>query len=120
LRRQGKSRPIVFTPIVLALRFAVLGIQMMLGATRPTIFKSVMTRGLGQIALGLLSGLALAMPAAWTFARLFKNGWMRINTFDLSVYGVAALILLTVSLAAMCLPAMRAMRVDPIEALRNE
>ena len=96
------------------------GIQMMLGATRQAVFKSVMTRGLRQIAIGLGFGLAMAMPAAWTFARLFKNSWMHVDTFDLSVYSISALILLAVSLAAMCLPALRAMRVDPITALRNE
>lgn len=41
-----------------------LGIQMMLGATRQSIFRSVMTRGLRQLAVGLLLGLAMAMPAA--------------------------------------------------------
>ena len=48
------------------------GIQMMLGATRQSIFRSVMTRGLRQIVLGLLIGLAMAMPAAWAFMRITK------------------------------------------------
>ncbi|MGA2051363.1 MAG: ABC transporter permease [Terracidiphilus sp.] len=96
------------------------GIQMMLGATRQSIFRSVMTKGIRQIALGLLFGLALAMPAAWAFMRIMKNGWLRIDTFDPSVYGISALILLVVSLLAMFLPAFRATRVDPIQALRNE
>lgn len=96
------------------------GIQMMLGATRQAVFISVMTRGLRQIAFGVIFGLILAMPAAWAFTRLTKNSWMHVDTFDLSVYSISALILLAVSLAAMCLPALRAMRVDPITALRNE
>src|SRR5580658_8030274 len=65
------------------------GIQMMLGATRQSIFRSVMTKGIRQIALGLLFGLALAMPAAWAFMRIMKNGWLRIDTFDPSVYGIS-------------------------------
>jgi len=96
------------------------GIQMMLGATRETIFRGVMKRGLRQIGLGLVIGLGLAMPAAWAFMRLTKNSWMPVNTFDVSVYGISAGILMAVALAAMLLPAMRATRVDPIEALRNE
>jgi predicted permease len=96
------------------------GIQMVLGATRQSLFRSVITRGLRQIALGIIIGLAMALPAAWAFMRLFKNGWMRIDAFDLRVYGISTAILLVVSLSAMLLPALRATQVDPIEALRNE
>ncbi len=101
-------------------RMREFGIQMMLGATRQSLFRSVMTRGLRQIGLGLLFGLVLAMPAAWAFMRLTNNGWMRVDTFDPLVYGISALILLAVSLSAMFLPAFRASQVDPIQALRNE
>ena len=96
------------------------GIQMMLGATRQSIFRSVMTKGLLQIALGLLVGLALAMPAAWAFKHITRNAWMRVDTFDLSVYSMSALILTAVSLTAMFLPALRATQVDPMQTLRNE
>ena len=101
-------------------RMREFGIQMMLGATRQSLFQSVMTRGLRHISLGILFGLVLAMPAAWAFMRITNNSWLRVDTFDLSVYGISALILLVVSLAAMCLPAFRASQVDPIQALRNE
>lgn len=96
------------------------GIQMMLGATRQSIFRSVMIRGLRQIALGIVIGIGMALPAAWAFMRLMKNGWMHIDTFDVRVYGISTVILLTVSLSAMLLPALRATQVDPIQALRNE
>ena len=69
------------------------GIQMVLGATRQSIFRSVMVRGLRQIAIGLLCGLALAEPAAWALTRFSKNSPMPIKTFDISVYGIAALVL---------------------------
>jgi ABC-type antimicrobial peptide transport system permease subunit len=101
-------------------RMREFGIQMMLGATRQSLFQAVMTRGLRHISLGILFGLVLAMPAAWAFMRLTQNGWMRIDTFDPFVYGISALILLAVSLSAMFLPAFRASQVDPIQALRNE
>jgi predicted permease len=96
------------------------GIQMMLGATRESIFRSVMTRGLRQIAIGLLFGVVLAIPAAWTFAGLTKRSTLPIHAFDISVYVISALILLLVSLCAMGLPAFRATRVDPMQALRSE
>jgi predicted permease len=96
------------------------GIQMTLGATRQSIFRSVMKRGLRQIALGFLLGLAMAMPAAWAWMRLTKDSWVHLDTFDPSAYSISALILLVVSFSAMCLPALRATQVDPIQALRNE
>jgi predicted permease len=96
------------------------GIQMTLGAARQSIFRSVMKRGVRQIALGCLLGLAMAMPAAWAWMRLTKDSWLNIDTFDPSAYSISALILLVVSLSAMCLPALRATQVDPIQALRNE
>ena len=85
---------------------------MTLGATLQSIYRYVMKRGLRQVALGVLIGLALAMPAAWA--------WMRIDAFDGSVHAKSALILLIVSLSATGLPAYRATEVDPIQALRDE
>ena len=64
---------------------------MMLGATRQSIYRYVMKRGLRQVALGVLIELALAMPAAWAWMRLIKNSWMRIDAFDGSVYAISAL-----------------------------
>jgi ABC-type antimicrobial peptide transport system permease subunit len=96
------------------------GIKMMLGAPRKSIFRPVMTKGFRQIALGIFFGLAMALPVAWAFMRITKNSWMVIDTFDLSIYSISAIILLVVSLFAMCLPALRATQVDPIQALRND
>ncbi len=109
----------VFT-FAISQRTREFGIQMTLGATRQSIFRSVMKRGVRQIALGFLLGLAIAMPAAWAWMRLTKDSWMHIDAFDPSAYGISALILLLVALSAMCLPALRATQVDPIQALRNE
>ncbi len=95
-------------------------IQMMLGATRESIFRSVMKKGLQQIAIGLVCGLILAVPAAWVFARMTAKSSLPIHTFDPSVYGISALILLVVSVCAMSLPGLRATRVDPVQALRAE
>jgi predicted permease len=96
------------------------GIQMMLGATQESIFRAVISKGLRQIAIGLICGVVLAIPAAVAFARLSKRSTLPIHTFDISVYAISALILLGVSLCAMGLPAFRATQVDPIQALRNE
>jgi ABC-type antimicrobial peptide transport system permease subunit len=96
------------------------GIQMVLGATRPLIFRAVLGRGLRQIAFGLVCGFVLCIPAAWTFMRITEHSWLRIDTFDATVYSISAVILLAVSLSAMFLPALRATQVDPMQALRSE
>jgi predicted permease len=96
------------------------GIRMVLGANRVAIFRSILLRGSQQIAIGLVCGVALSEPAAWAFAHLIKNSPFPLHSFDMPVYGIAAALLVLVSLAAMYLPALRATRVDPIDALRTE
>jgi predicted lysophospholipase L1 biosynthesis ABC-type transport system permease subunit len=96
------------------------GIRMVMGASRTTIFRSIMLRGIRQIAIGLLCGFALAEPAAFLFTRLLKRSPLPVQSFDPSLHAITAILLLVVSLAAMYLPAMRATKTDPMKALRNE
>ena len=96
------------------------GIRMALGANRLSIFCSILLRGCRQIAVGLVCGIALAEPAAWTFTRLLKNSPLPLRDFDVLVYSIAAGLLVAVSLAAMYLPAIRATQVDPMKALRTD
>ena len=105
---------------VIGRRTRTFAIQMMLGATRESIFGSVLKKGLQQIAIGLFCGCILAVPAAWTFARMTKRTLLPIHPFDFSVHCISALILLVVSICAMTLPGLRATRVDPMQALRTE
>jgi predicted permease len=97
-----------------------LGIRMALGANRLSIFCSILLRGCRQIAVGLGCGIALAEPAAWTFTRLLKNSPLPLRDFDVLVYGIAAGLLVAVSLSAMYLPAISATQVDPVKALRTD
>lgn len=96
------------------------GIQMTLGATREYIFGSVITRGLGQIAIGLLGGAVLAIPATLTFARMTRRSLLPIHAFYIPMFCMSALILFLVSICAIAVPALRATRVDPMQALRTE
>jgi predicted permease len=96
------------------------GIRMVMGANRGAIFRSVLLRGGRQIGIGLACGIALAEPAAWTFAREVKNSPFVFKPFDGSMYLIAAVLLVAVSLAAMYLPALRATQVEPGKALRTE
>lgn len=96
------------------------GIRMVLGAGRLTIFRSILQRGSRQIAIGLVCGAVLAEPAAWAFAHLIRNSPFPFRSFDPTAFGIAAALLVAVSLAAMYLPAVRATKVDPINSLRAE
>lgn len=122
----GLAVLLAITGVYAVLSFAInrrtreFGIQMTLGASRNSIFRSVLIKGLRQIAIGLLCGMVLAVPAAWTFARMTQRSTLPIRAFDISVYGLSALILLMVSLCAMGLPALRATQVNPMQALRSE
>jgi ABC-type antimicrobial peptide transport system permease subunit len=114
------------TGVYAVLSFAVsqrtreFGIRMVLGANRITVFRSILLRGSRQIAVGLVCGIALAQPAVWAFARLIKNSPFPFRIFDASVFGIAAVLLIAVSLAGMYLPALRATQVDPMKTLRME
>jgi putative ABC transport system permease protein len=96
------------------------GIRMVLGANRVSIFQSILVRGGRQIAVGLVCGVALAEPLVWTFAHLIKNSPFPFRSFDGSAFGIAATLLVSVSIAGMYLPALRATQVDPMKALRSE
>jgi predicted permease len=102
-----------------ARRFREIGIRMALGAERQTIFRMVVGHGL-RVAL---SGIAIGAAVALILTRLLSN-------FSQLLYGIRAndpatflsvsLLLTCVSIAACYLPAHRAMRVDPMVALRHE
>ena len=91
-----------------------IGIRMALGAGRETVLGSVMAHGLTLALIGLVAGLAALM-----LTRLMKALLFEVSPNDpATLAGVAALI--TVVAAAASLPAVRATRVDPIVALRDE
>jgi predicted permease len=96
------------------------GIKMVLGADRGAIFRSVILRAAKSIVLGLLFGMALAEPARLLFAHLLARSPLPLHSVDFTVFGVSAVLLAAVSLSAMYLPAARAMRTDPMRALRTE
>jgi predicted permease len=105
---------------VVSQRTREFGVRLVLGANRVTIFRFVLLRGGRQIGVGLICGVALAVPAARAFAHLTRHSPYSIRGFDASVYVIAAGLLVAVSLAAMYVPALRATQVDPMDALRTE
>jgi putative ABC transport system permease protein len=93
-----------------------IGIRMALGADPGGVLRIVMREGLLLALLGIAAGLAIALAATPQMAPLLY----RVSPADPVSIAGAALFLIVVAVLASLIPALRAMRVDPIRALRQE
>src|SRR5580692_6058772 len=98
------------------LRTPEIGIRMALGADQKNIFRLVLSRGLQFI----FAGLALGIGGALAATRLLASLLFGVTPSDPATFAAIAALLFLVALFACWLPAHRAMRVDPIVALRYE
>ena len=103
-----------------ARRTKEIGIRIALGARRGAVVGMVMQQGLLVAAAGLLSGLLAAGLLAAVAARMIRGLLYGVTPSDPLAWLSAAALLLAVSAAANLIPAWRASRVDPSEALRIE
>ncbi|WP_146180039.1 ABC transporter permease [Opitutus sp. ER46] len=101
---------------VVGQRTREIGIRMALGASRLNVLGQIVGRGLGLAGLGVGLGLA----AAWAASRFLQSQLFGVSTTDLLTYLASALFLLAASILACVVPAQRASRVNPVEALRAE
>jgi putative ABC transport system permease protein len=93
-----------------------LGIRLALGAQRTDVFRLVLSQGMLLVLAGLTIGLLGAVGAG----RGLQSVLYGVGGFDLPAVSFALFALAAVALIACWLPARRATRVDPIEALRAE
>ena len=99
-----------------ARRAKEIGIRIALGATRERILGNVLMRGMAPVLAGLVVGAVAAVFAT----RVLTNLLFAVGPNDrLTFLGIAALLLL-VALIGCLIPARRAVRVDPMKALRTE
>jgi putative ABC transport system permease protein len=92
------------------------GLRMVLGAQTGDVLGLVMRQGAGMIAIGVATGLALAL----FFTRLMASVLFGIAPTDLATFASVTAVLFGVALAACYIPARRATKVDPILTLRYE
>ena len=96
------------------------GLRMALGANGVRILAGVLRTGAWQIGLGLAGGLGLAYVLATLLASGIQNVLFGVTPHDLATFLGVGAVVAGVSLVATLVPARRAMRVDPIIALRAE
>jgi predicted permease len=92
-----------------------LGLRMALGADAGSVLRLVLSRGLRLTTAGIVVGAI----AALVFTRLMGSLLYKVSPRDPLAYGFALLVLLGVALLACFLPARRATRIDPVQALRS-
>jgi predicted permease len=93
-----------------------IGIRLALGAQSRDVLLMVVKQGSALILLGLVIGLA----GAYALTRLIESLLFGVTAKDPFTFGAAAVLLAVVALLACYVPAWRATKVDPMEALRCE
>ena len=99
-----------------ALRTRELGLRLAIGAQPRQVLLLVLRQGLWLTVLGVVVGLA----AAFALTRLLSGLLFGVAAVDVGTFTTISILLMIVSLLACYLPARRAMRIDPLQALRYE
>jgi predicted permease len=93
-----------------------IGLRLAMGASRRAVLRLVLEDAMRLVMVGVVAGTALAAIAArWSGSLLYG-----LKPWDTGTFLSAAALLAAVGVAASCLPARRAVRIDPASALRDE
>jgi len=93
-----------------------IGIRMALGAGSREVLGLVVGQGMRLVGIGLLLGIT----GAWVLSRVLTSQLYDVSARDPSTYLTVAVLLGGVALAALYLPARRAVRLDPMSSLKSE
>jgi putative ABC transport system permease protein len=92
-----------------------IGIRLALGAAKRDVLWAVVRQGLGLVVAGIVIGLA----AGVFLTKLMSSALYKTSTHDLTTFAIAPVVFLGIALMASYLPARRATKVDPLEAMRE-
>jgi macrolide transport system ATP-binding/permease protein len=101
---------------IVLLRTREIGIRMAIGAQKRDVFALILGESARPVMAGLLAGVLLAAAVSYLLRGLLYG----LGTVDGISFAGVSLLFLTMALLAAYLPSRRAMRVDPMEALRYE
>jgi predicted permease len=101
---------------IAAQRTTEIGIRVALGARREQVMRKMLLDGMRPAVFGLVGGLAASLEAG----QLMRDLLYEVKPLDLAVYAAVVATLLAVAAVACVVPAWRASRVDPMQALRAE
>jgi ABC-type antimicrobial peptide transport system permease subunit len=97
-------------------RTTEIGIRMALGAERQTVLRMVLRESLVLIAIGVIIGIGAALAAGRSVSSLLFG----LQATDVTTTTLAAALMIAVSSLAGYLPARRASRLGPMQALRHD
>ena len=97
-------------------RTAEIGVRRALGAKRTQVLRLVLNLGLCIV----LSGLAVGVVASLILGRVLRPTLFGVTPTDPLIFGGVAGLLLIVALLASYIPARKAMKLDPLDAVRHE
>jgi len=101
---------------VAAQRTNEIGIRIALGAKREHVMRKMLLDGMWPAITGLVGGLAASLEAS----RLMRDLLYEIKPLDPEVFAAVSATLLSAAVLACIVPAWRASRLDPMQALRTE
>jgi putative ABC transport system permease protein len=93
-----------------------IGVRIALGAQAGNVLRMVVWRGMSLA----LIGVALGVAAALALTQVMKNLLFEVSATDPATFALIALLLVGVALIASYIPARRATKIDPLQALRHE
>ncbi len=97
-------------------RTSEIGVRVAMGATPDRIVSQIVKQAMVPAGLGIIVGLAGALA----LSRLLSGLLFGVGAIDLITYGAVALLLAAAALLSCYVPALRALRIDPVRALREE
>lgn len=97
-----------------------IGLRMALGAQRADLMRMVVGHGMKLALIGMVVGLATAFGLASALTRFVATQLFDVTPFDTVSYAATVPALLAIAALVCYLPARRALRVDPLTALRHE